>query len=141
MENRERENIQPEAALEEAYLAETIEAAERQLAQTRQAMENRESEIRAAKEEIRENTEHGVGSGNLNSAADFEALVELSQEAAVITDMAADYEEMHRKARRLEQMIQSPYFGRIDFLFEGEELPEPVYIGRTSLMEKRAARI
>mgnify|MGYP001034136494 FL=1 len=71
MENRERENIQPEAALEEAYLAETIEAAERQLAQTRQAMENRESEITAAKEEIRENTQHGVGSGTLNSAADF----------------------------------------------------------------------
>lgn len=134
-------DAQPETALEEAHLEETIQAAEEQLAQTRQAVEKRESEMMEAKEEIWGNTEHGVGSGNLGNAADFEALVELSQEAAMVTDMVADCEEMRRKIRRLEQVIGSPYFGRIDFLFEGETSPEPVYIGRTSLMEKNAARI
>ena len=31
--------------------------------------------------------------------------------------------------KRLEKMIDSPFFGRVDFLFEAEEEEEPFYIG------------
>ena len=55
--------------------------------------------------------------------------------------MVADCEELMRKIRRLEKLLDSPYFARIDFCFEGEEEAEKVYIGRTSLMEKGALEI
>lgn len=136
---KEEEERKAEEAFEEAYLQETVAAAEKQLAQAREAIENRQSEMIAAKRELRENTEHGAM--GLCSADGFEALVELNQSLAPITDMAADCNELAHKIRRLEKVIEAPYFARIDFCFTGEEAPEKVYIGRTSLMEKNSLRI
>ena len=124
---------------EERYLKRTIEAAEKQLAQAHEAMEKRQSELAEVKKEVQENTEHGIR--DLSDTADFEALVELNQSVAPIAQMAADCDELMRKIRRLENLIRTPYFARIDFCFEGEEVPEKVYIGRTSLMEKGASEI
>ncbi len=137
------EEMQLEREMEEAYLQRTKEAAERQLEQARRAVEEGRLEMEEARRELQENTESGMGSGlrNYNSAADFEALVELSQNAAPVARIAADYEELMRKIRRLEKLLKSPYFARIDFCFQGEEEPEKVYIGRTSLMEKGAMEI
>lgn len=137
------EEMQMERNLEEAYLLSTKEAAQKQLAQARKAVEEGQREIEAAQRELQENTESGMGSGlrNYNSSADFEALVELSQNAAPIARMAADCQELMRRIRRLERLLKSPYFARIDFRFEGEEEPEKIYIGRTALMEKGAMEI
>ena len=38
---------------------------------------------------------------------------------------------------RLKRMIDSPYFGRVDFLYEGDEESEPFYIGISSFSECR----
>lgn len=38
--------------------------------------------------------------------------------------------------RRIENLIESPYFARIDFLYEGEEESEKVYIGRNSFLDE-----
>lgn len=141
-ENREKVCAGKEAAekrQEEVCLQETVAAAEQQLLQAREAIEKRQSEMIAAKRELREHTEHGAM--DLWSADGFEALVELNQSLLPITDMAADCEELARKIRRLEKVIETPYFARIDFCFTGEETPEKIYIGRTSLMEKNALKI
>lgn len=137
------EEIRLERDMEEAYLLKTKEKAEKQLAQARKAVDARRGEMEDARRELQENTESGMGNGlrNYSSAADFEALVELSQNAAPIARMAADCEDLMRKIGRLEKLLKSPYFARIDFCFEGEEEPEKVYIGRTALMEKGAMEI
>ena len=38
--------------------------------------------------------------------------------------------------KRLEKMIDSPFFGRVDFIFEGEDEPEPFYIGIGNFSER-----
>lgn len=133
------EVVKEERQQEEAYLQKTVEAAEKQLLEAREAIEKRQSEMIAAKRELREHTEHG--SMDLWSADGFEALVELNQSLLPITDMAADCEELARKIRRLEKIMETPYFARIDFCFAEEETPEKIYIGRTSLMEKNSLKI
>lgn len=40
---------------------------------------------------------------------------------------------------RYEKMLYAPYFGRVDFCYEGEEESESYYIGIGNLAEKRAA--
>ncbi len=133
------EPCRSETAFEEAYLEDTLRAAEKQLAQARKSMEEQQSEMMEAKRELRENTEHGAM--NLYSAGGFEALVELSQSMTPVTDLAASCDDLAKKIRRLEGFLKSPYFARIDFCFEGDPEPEKIYIGRTSLAEHSSAMI
>ena len=47
---------------------------------------------------------------------------------ALLGEVNANNERLMKK-QRLKKMIDSPYFGRVDFLFEGEEEIESFYIG------------
>lgn len=44
-------------------------------------------------------------------------------------------EEYQRDRKRYEKMMDSPYFGRVDFCYEGEEEPEVYYVGVGNLTE------
>lgn len=124
-----------ETILEETRLRETIAVAEAQLAQARESLQEKEQAILEAKRDIREHATHGVT--GLTSSDDFEAIVELSQCIGHIEESVLDHDEEARRIRRLEKIIESPYFARIDFRFEGESQAEQVYIGRSSLTEKK----
>lgn len=121
---------------EEERLKRTIEIAERQLEEAQNTVEGKRDELLEAKRDVRENATHSIG--NLWSSEDFEALAELSQCINPITEIVADCEEEKRKITRLKKMIKSPYFARIDFQFEDEEESEKIYIGRSSLIEKKS---
>ncbi len=125
------ENMQSERAYEENRLKQTISLVEAQLEQAKESAEKKESEIIDAKKEMYENTMHG--SMNLWNSEDFEALAELSQYANPVTDKIVAYEEEQHKILLLENMLKSPYFARIDFKFDDEEVFEKIYIGRSSL--------
>lgn len=45
----------------------------------------------------------------------------------------------HHLIRRLKKMLQNPYFGRVDFLYEGDSAPETFYIGIGNFSEKSGA--
>ena len=45
-------------------------------------------------------------------------------------------EEKAKLKRRFEKMLDSPFFGRVDFRFEGEDEAEPFYIGIGNFAEK-----
>ena len=47
---------------------------------------------------------------------------------ALLGQVNANQEKLSMK-HRLERMYDSPYFGRVDFVYEGEEEPETFYIG------------
>lgn len=117
-------------------LKQIIALAEKQLEQAKERNLHNESAILEAKEEMRENTPHSIG--NLWGSEAFEALAALSQYVNPITDKIADYEAVQNRIVQLESMIQSPYFARIDFQFQGEDAPEEIYIGRSSLMSEDA---
>lgn len=122
--------------LEKERLTKTIAIAKEQLKQAEKVIEGKQEEMIEAKKELRENTAHSFG--NLWGSEDFEALVELSQSTNPVLELVADCEEEKRKIFRLEKLIKSPYFARIDFRFEDEEDAEEVYIGRVSLKEKES---
>lgn len=128
------ERNQAELTFENERLAQTISLARKQLNRARELNKENESEILAAKEELRENTSHSIS--GLWSNEGFEALAELSQYASPITNKIADYEATETKILRLEKIMQSPYFARIDFRFGGENGYQKIYIGRASLMDE-----
>lgn len=125
------ENSKMELELENIRLEQTIALAREQLDQARERNEENKSAIISAKQELRENTSHSIS--DLWSSEGFEALAALNQYANPITDKIADYEAVENKIALLENMIQSPYFARIDFRFEDEDTFEKIYIGRSSL--------
>ncbi len=125
------ENNRTELEFEKSRLEQTIALAKEQLDQSRERNVENKSAIISAKKELRENTSHSIA--NLWSSEGFEALAALNQYANPITDKIADYEAVENKILLLEKMIQSPYFARIDFKFEDEDIFENIYIGRTSL--------
>lgn len=45
-------------------------------------------------------------------------------------------QELQVLRHRFEKMVDAPYFGRVDFLFEGEDEPESFYIGIANFAEK-----
>ncbi len=132
-------NNQSEQLYEENRLAETIAVAKEQLQQSRKAADEKKAGITEAKKAVFEDSSHGFT--NLYSSDDFEALVELSQLQDPVTESIADYEEEIRNIHRLENVVESPYFARIDFQFEDEETPEEIYIGRSSLSKKKSREI
>ena len=48
-------------------------------------------------------------------------------------------EEYKRDKKRYEKMTDAPYFGRVDFCYEGEDEPEVYYIGVGNLTENHGA--
>jgi DNA helicase-2/ATP-dependent DNA helicase PcrA len=125
------EYSQSELEFEIKRLEDTVALAMKQLQQAKQANEENKSAIITAKKELREETSHSIS--NLWSSDSFEALAELSQFANPVTEKIADYEAVENKIALLERLIKSPYFARIDFKFDDEDLPEKIYIGRSSL--------
>lgn len=124
-----------ETILEEKRLQETIAVARAQLAQAEESLREKEQTIVEAKKDVREHTTHGITS--LSNANDFEAIVELSQCMGHIEEIVLSHDEELRGIRRLEKIIENPYFARIDFRFEEEIQAEQIYIGRSSLTEKK----
>lgn len=60
---------------------------------------------------------------------DLEAPTQIWQYQTDINNQARKYKFSYDKVSRLEIMLQSPYFGRIDFIENGEENAEQIYIG------------
>ena len=130
------ENNQYELEFENQRLEQTISLAKSQLDEARISNEENKSEIIAAKKELRENTSHTIS--GLWSSEGFEALAALSQYVNPVINKIADFEATESRISLLRQLIKSPYFARIDFKFEGEDAPEKIYIGRSSLMDEES---
>jgi DNA helicase-2/ATP-dependent DNA helicase PcrA len=125
------EYSQSELEFEIKRLEDTVALAKKQLNHAKRTNEENKSAIISAKKELREETSHSIS--NLWSSDSFEALAELSQFVNPVTEKIADYEAVEIKIVILERLIKSPYFARIDFKFDDEDLPEKIYIGRSSL--------
>ena len=126
-----------EQQLEEERLAHVIDEIDTQLTQSRDQIARRESEMVAVQRDVFEDGARSGGS--LSSADGFESLIELNQSMVTLTNMAVTQDNLAKKISRLEAMRPSPYFGRINFLFNGDKQPEPIYIGRSALLEEDTA--
>ena len=138
-------------AAEAEYLTRTLTFAEQELARAKTSGDDIKSAIIAAKRELRESTTHAIG--NLWNGENFEALSALNQYANPINDQLIEFEENENKIARLENILKSPYFARIDFEYgdsderqssQGntgsksfKENTVDVYIGRSSLKDNK----
>ena len=120
-----------ELEFENKRLEQTISLAKKQLKQAVLDNENNKEAILEARREMRENAAHSPS--GLGTSEGFEDLVALSQYVNPIIDKLAEYEETGNRIIRLENLIDSPYFARIDFKFDDEDIFEKIYIGRSSL--------
>ncbi len=130
------ENLQLETAYENEYLEKVLILAKEQLKQAQEVVSKKQLELVEIKKEIRENRII-----NMYNTDDFEDLLELNQSSMLVTEIVADCDKIKQKINCLENLIESLYFARIDFCFEGEEVPEKIYIGRSSLSEEKSREI
>lgn len=63
----------------------------------------------------------------------FDDVIELSQASRLLQEDERSHAASRAQLLKLEQMAESPYFGRIDFQVKGQAAPEAVYIGRRGL--------
>jgi DNA helicase-2/ATP-dependent DNA helicase PcrA len=118
---------------EKETLARTLALASRLLEHlSLRAAKSRQAVI-AAKRELGESVAHSIG--ELYSEDGFQELAAAGQQVSQISRQLDMYDDEAAKILRLEKMLNSPYFARIDFLFDGESRPEKIYIGRSSLKD------
>lgn len=75
------------------------------------------------------------------SLFDLEDATQIWQYQASLSNQARKYKFAYGAVERLERMQQNPYFGRIDFVEEGEEKPEKIYIGIHNLSAGKTREI
>lgn len=126
---------QPEMQEENLYLDRTIDLARRQWQLARQKRQDQDEAIQSAHEDMLENVaQDALG---LRTAQGFDDLMEMSQYTLSVLDQMSAREKGALEMAALQKMMDSPYFARIDFRFEGETLPEKIYIGRATLMDQK----
>ncbi|WKY47176.1 AAA family ATPase [Eubacteriaceae bacterium ES3] len=127
-------NNQSQLSLEVEQFNTTTNLAKEQLLQARKQNEENMAAIKEAQQEVRENTAHNIG--NLWNSDSYEALIELSQTINPINQKLADFEAGEKNIKRLEKIIQNPYFARIDFRFSDQDTANSFYIGQSSLKDE-----
>ena len=73
---------------------------------------------------------------NVDSFDDYlETIIGLRQEAQVLSVSQSTVRQVTKKLSKLRRMQESPYFGRIDFIEEGDSTQEQIYIGISTLTD------
>ncbi|GAA3404290.1 RNA polymerase recycling motor HelD [Paenibacillus hodogayensis] len=74
---------------------------------------------------------------NTSTDEDFEeTFYTIKQQAAVLSERERRHRHMTQQWRSLNRLLPSPYFGRIDFLEDGLNLSEQIYIGVSSFLDE-----
>lgn len=124
--------------IEKRHLNETIAVARKQLEKAAKDSQAYADAVRAIQEERMEKSP--LDMGGMSSSQGFLDMMEASQDALVLSQAAMTQADAEHDMRTLARMMDSPYFARIDFRFEGGET-RPVYIGRATLMDKASLTI
>ena len=132
----EQTQEQKELQLEKLHLEQTLAYVDRQIALIKQKRKEREAAISSAHEDLQEYAPRTRSVSSLYSMQGFHDIAEWSQYFQPELDQIAERDKETATIRSLGVMLDSPYFARIDFRFDGEEAGEKVYIGRCMLMEK-----
>ncbi|MCM3568928.1 RNA polymerase recycling motor HelD [Neobacillus mesonae] len=74
---------------------------------------------------------------NLDEPDDvIETAASIKQQAELLSERERTHKQLDRQLNTLERLKYSPYFGRIDFLEDGETITDSVYLGIASLMDQ-----
>lgn len=100
-------------------------------------------EVRDSKEEIVSIHSHFWDDVTVNFDDPGEAAetyASMKQQAELLSERERGHRHAGKQLSRLMRLKPSPYFGRIDFLEEGESAAERIYIGIASFLDKSEER-
>ncbi|MBL3648119.1 RNA polymerase recycling motor HelD [Bacillus sp. RHFS10] len=66
-----------------------------------------------------------------------ETMASIKQQAELLSDRERNHRRMDQQLKRIHRLKASPYFGRVDFIENGEEQAERIYIGLASCMDEK----
>ncbi|QSO47853.1 RNA polymerase recycling motor HelD [Alicyclobacillus mengziensis] len=103
----------------------------RQIAILRQRVEGIQSDI----VDIRRDFWEEVTVNFEDRAEAAETMASIRQQAEVLSEQERSHQNARQQLKTLMRLVQSPYFGRIDFRADGETSSEPVYLGISSFAD------
>ncbi len=105
-----------------------------QLAEVRDIVERRKSDVLDIRKEFWDEIK-------FDPDEEIETFANLKQQSRLLNSQERIFQQALDKMRKLEKMLNSPYFGRIDFVEQGSSHRERIYIGIASLVEDETDEI
>ncbi|MDP4159757.1 MAG: 3'-5' exonuclease [Bacillota bacterium] len=113
------------------YLTKTLDFIDKELEKEAKNLEEKKSDLIAARKDMYENSVH--------VSSDFESLIDINLHLMQVNNHISNYNP--RRIKNLTKMIDSPYFGRFDFIEKGFSEKEKIYIGLYNLMDKNTGQV
>jgi DNA helicase-2/ATP-dependent DNA helicase PcrA len=112
---------------ETKYLEQTLACIQDEIEKGTGSLQSSRNNLIASRKDMWENTVH--------FSNDFARLTELNQYLAEVNRQTATYINSLNRIEKLKKMIGSPYFGRFDFVEDGFEEREKIYVGLGNVMD------
>ncbi len=106
---------------EESYLEKTLKIIEILKNKTSEALQKRKTKLLESRRDMWENSTH--------HAQELSNAVELNQYLSEVSNQSTSYEKTKKQLQIYKTMSDSPYFGRFDFIEEGFNNADKIYIG------------
>ena len=111
------------------HLEEVKEHIKIQLAEEEGKLSDQQEDLIKKRREMWDECAHGVN--------DFDDIVDMNAHDETVRENYGHYVRKEQTVRQLEYLKEVPYFGRIDFLENGEYFAEEIYIGRYGFRNKK----
>jgi len=113
------------------YLRKTLAFIDEEMEKEAKNLAEKKSDLVAARKDMYENTVH--------ISSDFESLIDINLHLMQVNHHISSYDP--RRIQNLKKMINSPYFGRFDFIEKGFSEKERIYIGLYNLMDRSTGQV
>ncbi len=100
------------------------------------ALENQMGGVKSDIVNIRKNFWEDVTVNVDNLKEAVETYASIKQKAEMLSERERSHQHAQKELKTLKRLTQSPYFGRIDFLEEGEQETENIYLGIGSFFDE-----
>lgn len=118
---------------EESYLEKTLKVIEVLKDKAAAALESRKAKLLESRRDMWENSTHHTN--------DFSKLVEMNQHLNEVSNQNISYEKTKKQLQIYKTMSDSPYFGRFDFIEEGFNNADKIYIGINTVIHPETGDI
>lgn len=111
------------------YLEQVKQHIVEQLMEEIESRDAQQDDLIQKRREMWEECAHGVN--------DFDDIVDMNAYDETVRENYGHFVRKEETVRQLSYLKDTPYFGRIDFLEQGERSPEEIYIGRYGFRNKK----
>ena len=112
-----------------AYLDKTVLCLKRELEKEVERLTVRKDNLLETRKKMWEDTVH--------FSNDFERLTEISQYLSEVANQTSSYGNTHKRIENYKRVLNLPYFGRFDFVEEGWDEKEKIYVGLHNVIDSQ----